>query len=379
MITVDVPGKLYIAGEYSVLAPGGTAVLVAVNRYLTVRLAHAQSGRRTVTSAQLGVDQLALGRRDGRTVAEQADSSATLAPVLTAIDLVDRYAAELGHEPIGFALEITSELDDPGTGRKYGLGSSGAVTVGVIRALAQAFRLDLDDDTLLRLALLSTFTVDPHCSGGDVAASLLGGWIAYRAPDRAWLADQLTHPEVTVGALLDRPWPLLSARRLPGPRTVQLEVGWSGVPARSSGLVAALRGRVDGDSAAFARFVLASNACVHAVTTALDTGDDAALASAVAMAGALLRAMSGLAGVVIETPALAALRGVAESLGATAKSSGAGGGDCGIAIVAASEAGRLRAHWRAVGITPLELQVHQPIRGKDWAGDINRLADLRQS
>ncbi|WP_278260489.1 phosphomevalonate kinase [Nocardia sp. AG03] len=380
MITVDVPGKLYIAGEYSVLAPGATAVLVAVNRYLTVRLAPvAVPGERTLTSAQLGVDQLALVRRHGRTVAVQTDSSTNLGPVLTAVDLVDRYAAELGQEPIGFALEIRSELDDDATGRKYGLGSSGAVTVGVIRALTQAYRLDPSDDTLLRLALLSTFSVDPNCSGGDVAASLLGGWVAYRAPDRAWLADQLARPRVTLAALLDLPWPLLSARRLPGPRALSLAVGWSGRPAGSSGLVVALRGRVDGESAAFARFVLAGNACAHAVVRALEAGDDAALAAAVATAGALLRAMSELAGVVIETPELAALRQVAESLGAVAKSSGAGGGDCGIALVAPSTAHRLRARWRAVGITPLDIHVHQPLRGKDRSGDIDRLADLRQS
>ena len=32
------PGKLYIAGEYAVVEPGHRAVLVAVDRFITVRI-----------------------------------------------------------------------------------------------------------------------------------------------------------------------------------------------------------------------------------------------------------------------------------------------------------------------------------------------------
>ena len=38
MIRAKAPGKLYIAGEYAVVEPGQPAVLVAVDRYLTVHL-----------------------------------------------------------------------------------------------------------------------------------------------------------------------------------------------------------------------------------------------------------------------------------------------------------------------------------------------------
>jgi phosphomevalonate kinase len=45
-----------------------------------------------------------------------------------------------------------------------------------------------------RLALLATIHVAPKASGGDLAASTFGGWIAYTAPDRARLLEPSATP-----------------------------------------------------------------------------------------------------------------------------------------------------------------------------------------
>ncbi len=366
MITCEVPGKLFIGGEYAVLEPGALAVLVAVDRYLTVRISPVAGIRRTVTTAPAGPEPVELVRSGANVVAVADDPAVAgaLRHVRAAVELVERYALERGCALLGFELDIRSELDDRGTGRKYGLGSSGAVTVGLIRALTRLYRFELDDDALLRLALLTALTVDSRCSGGDVAASLFGGWVAYRAPDRPRVLEHLARPDTRLADLIERPWPLLSATRLPPPRELRLEIGWSGEPAVSSGLVARLRAGVAGNPAAYDRFVAGSNACVAALVTGLEAGDDAAVAAAVAAAGALLRSVSELAGVIVETPALAALRHAAETLGAVAKTSGAGGGDCGIALVDPAAASQLRRRWRAAGIVPLGLQVHQELSMK---------------
>jgi mevalonate kinase len=58
------------------------------------------------------------------------------------------------------------------------------------------------------------------------------------------------------------------------------------------------------------------------------------------------------------TPALRRLVEVAGRLGIAAKPSGAGGGDCGIALVgSAREATELARAWREAGIVPLEVAV----------------------
>ena len=61
---------------------------------------------------------------------------------------------------------------------------------------------------------------------------------------------------------------------------------------------------------------------------------------------------------VIETPALVKLCQLAEEEGAVAKSSGAGGGDCGIAFASqAQQAEKIHHKWRSAGDFTLNLNL----------------------
>ncbi|WP_432577280.1 hypothetical protein, partial [Vibrio fluvialis] len=62
--------------------------------------------------------------------------------VLAAIHLTEKYAQEQHKEWSFYHLKVTSELDSS-NGRKYGLGSSGAVTVGTVKALNIFYDLGL--------------------------------------------------------------------------------------------------------------------------------------------------------------------------------------------------------------------------------------------
>ena len=73
----------------------------------------------------------------------------------------------------------------------------------------------------------------------------------------------------------------------------------------------------------------------------------------------LLNELSAMTGVLIETPALKLLCDLAENYGGASKSSGAGGGDCGIVIVD-QKTGilPLMSAWEKAEITPLPLHVY---------------------
>jgi len=74
-------------------------------------------------------------------------------------------------------------------------------------------------------------------------------------------------------------------------------------------------------------------------------------------------------GIPIVTPPLARLIAAARRVGAVAKPSGAGGGDCGIAFATSSEqADAVRAAWRADGIAPLPLEI-TPEGARQAVGD----------
>jgi len=366
-IEVSAPGKLFVAGEYAVVEAGYPAVLVAVDRHVTVRLARAE-GAGSIASDQYGRLPV-VWRRDGGRVVLDHDSR-PFDYVLAAIDVVERFAAEQGR-PLGFYdITITSELDDQ-SGRKFGLGSSAAVTAATVRALDRFYGLDLPTERLLRLALLATVAVNPMGSGGDVAASLYGGWIRYAALDRDWLRTAQAAAEASgavrpLSALLDADWPGLSVRRLPTPRTMRLVVGWTGVPASTTRLVERMQSRKGAAEAHYPDFLAASRECVDALADAIERDDAPAAKAQIHRARGLLTSLARAAGVDIETPALRTLCETAEGVGAAAKSSGAGGGDCGIVLVDAdTDLEPMLRDWALSDVRHLSLRVQQPCDAED--------------
>lgn len=329
-ITVRAPGKLFIAGEYAVVTPGEPAVLVAVDRYLTVRLTES-SGAGSIHSPEFGRTPLVWGRSaDGLTIDREHHPYEY---VLAAITLAERLRAERGLPGRFYDLRIDSGLDDV-SGRKFGLGSSAAVTVATIRAIDEFYGFELSRRDVFRLALLATVLVAPQASGGDLAASAFGGWISYRSPDRAALRAELdAHADIAT-LFASEGWAPLEITRLTPPADLRFLVGWTGAPASTERLVHAVRG--GSGTMDYPAFLLDSRACVVDLADALTRADDAATLDAVRRARRLLQRLGATSGVAIETPALSALCESAESVGAAAKSSGAGGGDCGIVLAPAS-------------------------------------------
>ena len=87
----------------------------------------------------------------------------------------------------------------------------------------------------------------------------------------------------------------------------------------------------------------------------------------------LLRGLGELTGTTIETPTLRKLIETAEAHGGAAKTSGAGGGDCGIVLIdpesSVSDIDDLLATWERADIRMLNLHVHQPDAVSDGVSD----------
>ena len=353
-VTTDAPGKLYLLGEYAVVEPGRQAVLVAVDRRVTVQLRDLEETG--LLESPHAPDPTPVTWRHGAggpSFSEEGEGYYRY--VRAAITVVETWRAESGLTPRHYGLRITSGLDDAVSGAKFGLGSSAAVTVAVVGAVAAAYGLDPTPEQIYRLALMATVTVTTLTSGGDLAASALGGWVHYASPDRQAVADMLARDGVS--RTLRAPWPGLRLElALPAgtPLPVRLAIGWTGTPADTPELVGAVR-----RTARIPQHLLQrSDAAVTAFRAALRAADVKAAGKAVDAARAVLAELSALRGTVIETPHLRVLRETAAAHGWAAKSSGAGGGDCGIALAAReTDPGRLGAAWSAAGIRPLDLAV----------------------
>ncbi|MGY1439938.1 phosphomevalonate kinase [Streptomyces reniochalinae] len=352
------PGKLFVAGEYAVVEPGNPAILVAVDRYVTVTVTGRDEAGVEISS-DLGPRGTRWQWRDGRLsprgTGDAQGARAGLAHVISAIETVAALPAGRGSLAPALSVSVDSGLHEDGT--KYGLGSSGAVTVATVAAVAAYRGLTPTDEERFRLALLATAEIDPKGSGGDIAASTWGGWLAYRAPDRA-AALELARSRGLAEAL-STPWPGFAARRLPAPAGLALAVGWTGDPASTTSLVSDLHRRAWRGTAAHRRFISATTDCVRAAIAALEAGASQELLEQVRRARRELARLDDEVALGVFTPRLTALCEAAEAVGGAAKPSGAGGGDCGIALLDAGaprQLARLRERWASAGVVPLPVR-----------------------
>lgn len=346
MIETRAPGKLFVAGEYAVVETGEPAVLVAIDRFLHLRLVERESAPLTTTSNH----------------------------VRAAIQVVDELRLARGLDERHFEIEIESELDEA-DGRKFGLGSSAAVTVATIEALARLYQLNLTQVERFKLALLATITLSPRASGGDIAASTYGGWIRYTSPDRASLRDEHAQHGI-ISALESGAWNSFGAIPLPAPVGLRLLVGWTGSPASTEHLVESATNAAVGtkNTQRDEAFLAESRECVDMIAETL-LGNSLGMPEqnvslAVRKARALLQRLGEDRGITIETDTLRELCTIAELHDAAAKPSGAGGGDCGIAFAAQTNdiPGILR-EWKERGIMPLDLEAYEPSHTTEGAAD----------
>jgi phosphomevalonate kinase len=314
------PGKLFLTGEYVVLA-GAPALVAAVDRRVSVRVTVGEG-----TDASLDVRSLAEGRYV--TLPAPGDGA------LETGDVGAVNAALRAVSAAGIALrQVTVEVDSRGFlagGEKLGLGRSAATLAAAVWALLAAGGAADADRARIALGANALFQRG-RGSGADVAAAVHGGVV-----------------EVTRrGAALD-----VARRRLPP--GVQVVVGWTG----SGAPTVALLDRFAEAEARAPEATAELTAAAGAAAAAAACDDAPALLAAVDRSGDLLARLGTVLGLPIVTPALARLVAAARRAGAAAKPSGAGGGDCGIALAdSPAQAEAVRAAWRAEGIVPLPLAV----------------------
>ena len=232
MITTKAPGKLYIAGEYAVLEQNCPAILVALNSFVRVTIAKSIGTTGIIHSKQYQQDSIHWTRQGTKMVIDNRDNPFEY--ILSAINFTEQFALEQSIPLALYDLHVNSDLDSA-DGKKYGLGSSAAVTVATVKAILAFYQIEASNDLIFKLSALSHYSVQKNGSAGDIAASVYGGWLAYQTFDKDWLKAEL---EVkTLSEVVGEAWPGLKIQVLTPPEDLHLVIGWSQKPASTSRLV----------------------------------------------------------------------------------------------------------------------------------------------
>lgn len=353
---VKVPGKLLIAGEYAVLEPKQQAIVAAVDRYLSAYIEPSKQNQ--VSLPQLGLHSVAW--KMNNRVVQFNRGDARLKYIQNAIEVAHQFLKEQAISVRPFHLTIKSDLNDPATGRKYGLGSSAAVTVAVISAMLVLYSPRNSQPTLeqiFKLSALAHLRTQKNGSGVDIAASTYGGWICYTAYQPKWVLAQAQEVD-KLSDLINKTWPGLSISSLQPPVQLRLCVGWTTEEASTAPLINEFKKFQVWNKTAYARFLAESTQAVTRLVNSFKEGDGLGAISSLTQNRKALSILSEEAGISIETPKLKALCQMAEKTG-SGKSSGAGAGDCGIAFVLDEEdqIDELHQLWKTAGIVPLKITV----------------------
>ena len=354
-ITSKAPGKLFIAGEYAVVESGHGAIVAAVSRYLTVTIDETTNVG-TLTSTQ-NPDVIVEWTREGDQFCTKGDHPYRL--VEEAILVAEQYVRECGTATNAlYSLAITSELDDAKRGIKYGLGSSGAVVVATIQAILDFYKTPHTPLLVYKLSVLTNLRLSQRGSFGDIAASAFRGMVYYTSPDRSELLVKLQSQ--TIKEICDTNWKDLTIERLPEIPDFTLLVGWTGQVAITDSLIQATekKRKVATDSAFYKGFLGKSHAIVQGLQSAWNKQNIPALQEGIRANRALLNEFAREMQLEIETPALQTLCDLAEQVGACAKTSGAGGGDCGICFTKnETERKQIEKQWAKAQIQVLPLTI----------------------
>ena len=321
MIAVKTCGKLYWAGEYAILEPGQLALIKAIPIYMKGEIAFSDSYRIYSDMFDYAVD-LTL------------NSDYSL--IQETIALVEGFLAYRGQTLKPFSLEIRGKMEREG--KKFGLGSSGSVVVLVIKALLALYDVLVDQELLFKLASAVLLKRGDNGSMGDLACIVAEDLVVYQSFDRQKVATWLKEENLVI--VLERDWEFSISHVQPALECDFL-VGWTKEVAVSSDMVKQIKQNINQN------FLTSSKKMVATLVEALEQGKAEKIIEQVETASQLLEGLSAD----IYTPSLRQLKTASQDLQAVAKSSGAGGGDCGIALsfdVQSTET--LKTRWADLGI-----------------------------
>ena len=321
MTIVKTCGKLYWAGEYAILEPGQLALIKAIPIYMTAEIKASNNYRLYSDMFSYSVDL-------------RPDSSYAL--IQETVALVEEYLTAQGVELQPFSLEIRGKMEREG--KKFGLGSSGSVVVLVIKAILAFYERPAERDLLFKLASAVLLKRGDNGSMGDIACIVSEDLVLYQSFDREKVSQWLEKEDLPT--VLARDWGF-SIRSVEPALKFDFLVGWTKEVAVSSHMVKQIKKNMN------ASFLLASKETVANLVKVLETGQEETIIALLEQASQLLENLSSD----IYTPSLRQLKDASRDLKAVAKSSGAGGGDCGIALSFDQDSTTLlKKRWADLGI-----------------------------
>lgn len=164
MINVSAPGKLMLFGEHAVVY-GKPCIVTAVDHRMSVSINYNEDDIIILNAPEVNIKDLKVNLKD---LKKEHPKGAKF--VLKAVDnFFDKYNVNKG-----LKINTKSEFSS-----LFGFGSSSAVTVSTIKALSILFNIAMTKKEIFDLSYKTVLDIQGSGSGFDVAAATWGGTLYY--------------------------------------------------------------------------------------------------------------------------------------------------------------------------------------------------------
>ena len=319
---VKTGGKLYIAGEYSVLIPNQSAIIKNIDIFMKAEIKFSEEY------------SIYSDMYDYSVTLEEKDENYSL--ITETVNIVNEYLQLKGIHIKPFNMKITGKMEK--NGRKYGIGSSGSVTVLTIKAMSKLYSYEISSEEIFKLSSYVLLKRGDNGSMGDIACISYENLVMYTSFDRNLIKEKMK--KSSLGEIMDLQWGY-KIEKIDCPEKYEFLVGWTGIPSISGKMIIEVKNSINKE------FLEKSEEIIRNLKNGIEQGNKEIISENIEENGKLLSLLHKK----IYSQKLLELVESAEGLDICAKSSGAGGGDCGIAIsFNKNDTEKLLERWESKGI-----------------------------
>ena len=319
---VKTGGKLYIAGEYSVLTPNQSAIIKNIDIFMQAEIKFSE--KYSIYSDVY----------DYSVTLEEDDENYSL--ITETVKTVNEYLQLKGVDIQPFNMKITGKMEK--NGKKYGIGSSGSVTVLTVKAMAKLYSYNISSEEVFKLSSYVLLKRGDNGSMGDIACISYENLVMYTSFDRNLIKEKMKNSSLV--EIMNLEWGY-KIEKIHCPEKYEFLVGWTGIPSISGKMIIEVKNSINKE------FLEKFEEIVRNLKNGIEQGNKEIISENVEENSKLLKMLHEK----IYSRKLLELVESAEGLDICAKSSGAGGGDCGIAIsFNKNNTEKLLERWESRGI-----------------------------
>ena len=319
---VKTGGKLYIAGEYSILTPSQSAIIKNIDIFMQAEIKFSE--KYSIYSDMY----------DYSVTLEEDDENYSL--ITETVKIVNEYLQLKGVDIQPFDMKITGKMEK--NGKKYGIGSSGSVTMLTVKAMAKLYSYNISSEKVFKLSSYVLLKRGDNGSMGDIACISYENPVMYTSFDRNLIKEKMKNSSLV--EIMNLEWGY-KIEKIHCPEKYEFLVGWTGIPSISGKMIIEVKNSINNE------FLEKSEEIVRNLKNGIEQGNKEIISENVEENSKLLKMLHEK----IYSRKLLELVESAEGLDICAKSSGAGGGDCGIAIsFNRNDTEKLLERWESRGI-----------------------------